>query len=158
MPESQDLGGTQEAPAKKKGGRKAGMTEKQRRFAQEYVLDMNATQAAKRAGFSEKTSEEIGRQLLQKTWVKAEIDRLMALKSKELDLSLTAILDELKLYAFARLPNSYAVDFTSDRIGALKELGKHFGLGKEPDGEGSNSRSQLVDVGTIRDIVGLIRK
>lgn len=45
------------------------LTDKQRRFVDEYLLDLNATQAAIRAGYSSKRASEIGYQLLQKTTV-----------------------------------------------------------------------------------------
>lgn len=49
------------------------LTAKQQRFVDEYLVDLNATQAAMRAGYSEKTAEQQGYQLLQKTSVAAEI-------------------------------------------------------------------------------------
>lgn len=45
----------------------ASLTPKQQRFVVEYLIDLNATQAAIRAGYSRKTAEDIGRQLLRKT-------------------------------------------------------------------------------------------
>jgi hypothetical protein len=52
---------------------KEGLTPKQERFVQEYLVDLNATQAAIRAGYSPKTAEQQGYQLLQKTSVSAAI-------------------------------------------------------------------------------------
>lgn len=52
------------------------LTSKQERFCQEYLIDLNATQAAIRAGFSAKTADKIGSQLLGKTRVQAKIDEL----------------------------------------------------------------------------------
>jgi len=49
------------------------LTLKQQRFADEYLCDLNATQAAIRAGYSSKTAEWIGPQLLGKTHVAAAI-------------------------------------------------------------------------------------
>ncbi len=46
------------------GGRK--LTPKQRRFVEEYLIDLNATQAAIRAGYSHKTARQIGEQNLSK--------------------------------------------------------------------------------------------
>ncbi|MCM7202718.1 terminase small subunit [Enterobacter hormaechei] len=46
-----------------------GLTAQQRRFVAEYLKDGNATQAAIRAGYSKKSAEQIGYQLLQKTSV-----------------------------------------------------------------------------------------
>lgn len=45
------------------------MTEKQKRFCEEYLIDLNATQAALRAGYSEKTAYSIGQRLLKKVEV-----------------------------------------------------------------------------------------
>lgn len=49
------------------------MNDKQRAFVREYLIDRNATQAAIRAGYSEKTAEQYGYQLLQKTSVRDAI-------------------------------------------------------------------------------------
>ena len=54
------------------------MTPKQERFVQEYLIDSNATAAAKRAGYSPKTAMEQGYQLLQKTSVKMAIQGMQA--------------------------------------------------------------------------------
>ena len=56
----------------------AKLTPKQKRFVAEYLVDLNATQAAIRAGYSEKRASEIGYQLLQKTTVQAAIQEAMA--------------------------------------------------------------------------------
>lgn len=50
------------------------MTSKQKRFADEYLIDCNATQAAIRAGYSEKTARSIGQENLTKPNIKAYID------------------------------------------------------------------------------------
>jgi len=48
---------------------KGKLNAKQARFVQEYLKDLNATQAAVRAGYSAKTADTIAGQLLRKTWV-----------------------------------------------------------------------------------------
>lgn len=50
------------------------LTDKQRRFCEEYVVDWNATQAAIRAGYSEKTAKETGCENLTKPNIKKHID------------------------------------------------------------------------------------
>lgn len=50
------------------------MTAKQRAFAQEYLIDLNATQAEFRAGYSERTAHSIGPRLLENVEVKREIE------------------------------------------------------------------------------------
>ena len=52
------------------------MNEKQKRFCEEYITDLNATQAAKRSGYSQNRSQEIGYQLLQKTEIQEYISEL----------------------------------------------------------------------------------
>lgn len=52
------------------------MTEKQKRFCEEYIVDCNATQAAIRAGYSEKTAYSIGQRLLKKVEVQDYIEEL----------------------------------------------------------------------------------
>lgn len=56
----------------------AGLTNKQQAFINEYLKTWNAAEAARRAGYSEKTAREIGRQNLAKLDIKAEIDRRIA--------------------------------------------------------------------------------
>lgn len=60
------------------------MTEKQKRFCDEYLIDLNATQAAIRAGYSKKTAKQIGQENLTKLDVKEYIEKRMAEKEKEL--------------------------------------------------------------------------
>jgi len=60
-----------------------GLTAKQQRFVDEYLIDLNATQAAIRAGYSEKTAQEIGSENLSKPMVAAAIaERQKALADK----------------------------------------------------------------------------
>lgn len=62
----------------------AKMTEKQQRFCDEYLIDLNATQAAKRAGYSEKTARVIAAENLSKPIIREYIDKRLAEKEKEL--------------------------------------------------------------------------
>lgn len=50
------------------------MNAKQRKFADEYLIDCNATQAAIRAGYSPKTAKQIGQRMLTNVDLKAYID------------------------------------------------------------------------------------
>lgn len=79
----------------------AKLTKKQERFVQEYLVDLNATAAAKRAGYSEKTAEQVGYQLLQKTLVAEAIrERREELQSR-LEITQETVLRELAKVAFA---------------------------------------------------------
>ena len=60
------------------------MTPKQKRFCDEYLIDLNATQAAIRAGYSKKTAQAIGTENLTKPLLKEYIENCMAEKESEL--------------------------------------------------------------------------
>lgn len=60
------------------------LTAKQKRFCDEYLIDLNATQAAIRAGYSEKTARQIGTENLSKPSVREYIDQRMAEKEAAL--------------------------------------------------------------------------
>ena len=60
------------------------LSDKQKRFCDEYLIDLNATQAAIRAGYSEKSARQIGTENLTKPSVKEYIESRMREKEKEL--------------------------------------------------------------------------
>ena len=60
------------------------MTARQRRFCQEYLIDLNATQAAIRAGYSKKNAQNIASENLAKPMIRKYIDAQMAKKDSEL--------------------------------------------------------------------------
>ena len=62
----------------------AEMTAKQKRFCDEYLIDLNATQAAIRAGYSEKSAYSIGEENLKKPEIRKYIEERMAEKEKGL--------------------------------------------------------------------------
>ena len=62
------------------------LTPKQAMFVKEYLLDLNATQAATRAGYSARTANEQGARLLANASVQAEIQKAMALRSERTDI------------------------------------------------------------------------
>lgn len=70
------------------------MTNKQKRFCDEYLIDMNATQSAIRAGYSPKTARFIGMENLTKPNIKAYIEKRM----KEKEDKLIATQDEVLRY------------------------------------------------------------
>ena len=78
----------------------AKLTAKQKKFVEEYLIDLNATQAAIRAGYSPETAEQIGYQQLQKTSVKNEIDKAMAERSRRTGINQDRVLRELAKIAF----------------------------------------------------------
>lgn len=79
----------------------ANLTEKQKRFVSEYLIDLNATQAAIRAGYSKKTADRIGAELLGKTWVAAAIREAIDRRQKRVEITQERVLQELAAIAFA---------------------------------------------------------
>jgi phage terminase small subunit len=76
------------------------LTPKQARFVDEYVIDLNATQAAIRAGYSKKTANEQGARLLAKVSLAAEIQTRCAQRSAKLAIKAERVLLELARIAF----------------------------------------------------------
>lgn len=77
------------------------LTAKQQRFVDEYLIDLNATQAAIRAGYSAKTAAQIGRQLLQKTSVADAIADGKAARSVRTLITADRVLQELAVIGFS---------------------------------------------------------
>ena len=78
----------------------AKLTEKQQRFVDEYLIDLNATQAAVRAGYSVKTAKEQGSQNLTKLNGQQAISEKMAERSKRTGVNQDRIVLELAKIAF----------------------------------------------------------
>lgn len=76
------------------------MTAKQERFVQEYLIDLNATQAAIRAGYSPKTAQEQGARLLSKVMVQTAISKAQAERSRRTGINQDRIIRELAKLAF----------------------------------------------------------
>lgn len=78
----------------------AGLTAKQQRFVEEYLVDLNATQAAIRAGYSQNTAQEIGAENLTKPLIRAAIDAAKAERSEETGITAARVLAEIARMAF----------------------------------------------------------
>ncbi|MBL4623359.1 MAG: terminase small subunit [Immundisolibacteraceae bacterium] len=72
------------------------LTAKQKMFCEEYLIDLNATQAAIRAGYSEKTAQQIGAQNLLKLVVAEFIAELKAKRSEEIRIDAAWVLKSAK--------------------------------------------------------------
>ena len=72
------------------------LTPKQQRFAEEYLIDLNATQAAIRAGYSENTAEVQGCRLLSKAKVREAVDVALKTRSERTELTQDWVLSELQ--------------------------------------------------------------
>jgi phage terminase small subunit len=79
------------------------LTEKQQRFIDEYLIDLNATQSAIRAGYSVKTANEQGARLLAKVSVQTEISKKMAERSRRTGVNQDRVVLELAKLAFVKM-------------------------------------------------------
>ena len=73
----------------------AKLTAKQERFCQEYLIDLNGTQAAIRAGYSEKTAEQQASRMLLNVKVQNRVSELKEVRNAQLDVDGTYVLKRL---------------------------------------------------------------
>ena len=85
------------------------MNARQRQFCEEYLIDLNATQAAIRAGYSEKYAHTNATKLLQITTIKEKIDEQMAARAKRTEITQDRVLRELAIIAFSNAADYAAV-------------------------------------------------
>ena len=81
----------------------AKLTEKQQRFVEEYLIDLNATQAAIRAGYSAKTADQQGSRMLANVKVQQAISVAMAERSKRTGINQDRVVLELARIAFVKM-------------------------------------------------------
>lgn len=77
------------------------LTPKQKRFVDEYLIDLNATQAAIRAGYSKNTAAEQGARLLINVNISEEIQKRRVELQNKLEITQEKVLQELAAIAFA---------------------------------------------------------
>ncbi|WGL99153.1 terminase small subunit [Arsenophonus sp. aPb] len=71
------------------------LTDKQEAFCREYLIDLNATQAAIRAGYSEKTAKDIACQNLAKLNIQKRIQELLNARNDRLEINADYVLERL---------------------------------------------------------------
>lgn len=92
------------------------LTPKQQRFVEEYLVDLNATQAAIRAGYSAKTARKIGHENLTKPDIATAIAEAKEVRSEKTGIDAAWLLSRLAEEAEADLSELY------DESGALKPV------------------------------------
>lgn len=107
------------------------LTPKQAAFVREYMIDLNATQAAIRAGYKEKTAYQTGAENLRKPQIQQAIQELHKAAEEKCAVTVEWILSEI-----SKIAQDEEVK-TADRLRALELLGKHLGLWekRQEDGE-----------------------
>lgn len=83
------------------------MTPKEARFVAEYLKDLNATQAAIRAGYSAKTANRIASRLLSKVDIAERVSEKQASQLEAADLTATRTLEEMRRLAFSNVRNLF---------------------------------------------------
>ncbi len=104
------------------------MTEKQKRFCDEYLTDLNATQAAIRAGYSKKTAYSIGEENLRKPELKEYIEKRMAEKESQLIADqdevmryLTSVMRREKMESVVVTLNTEKTSYVPDENGTMRK-------------------------------------
>lgn len=79
------------------------ITQKQKRFIDEYLTDLNARQAAIRAGYSVKTADQQASRLLSNAKVRDKIQELILAKAQKLEVAQSRCIDEILRIAFSNI-------------------------------------------------------
>lgn len=104
----------------------AKLTAKQERFCREYIIDLNATQAAIRAGYSKKTANRIASENLSKLDIQKKIQELQQERAERTEITQDKVLKELAGIGFA--PITKGKIRAADKTKALELLGRHLGI------------------------------
>lgn len=131
------------------------MTEKQKRFVEEYLIDLNATQAAIRAGYSVKNADKIGSELLGKTRVQQAVSEAIAERSRRTGVNQDRVVRELARIAFFNFsdivdPDTARIrkDATEDDLACIQSIKiKPNEFGTEREVRLFDKRAALVDLG-----------
>lgn len=116
------------------------LTAKQELFCKEYIIDLNATRAARAAGYSEKTAKEIGFENLTKLHIQEYIQELMKDREERIKITGDMVIQELAKIALIQESDFYNSDgsvkmpheLTDDQRSALKSYSvKSIKIGKD---------------------------
>lgn len=137
----------------------AKMTERQKRFIAEYLIDLNATQAAIRAGYSPKTAGSIGDENLKKPEINSAIAKEMAKRSKRTGVNQDRVVLELAKIAFVNASDVIDADTatvrdnaTADDTAAIQSI--KVKVFPTKDGEGVEREIKLGDKLKALELLG----
>lgn len=118
------------------------LTPKQAAFVREYLIDLNATQAAIRAGYSKKTARSVGHENLTKPDIEAAIRTALDERAQKASLTAQEVLDGLRREA------EYFDEGSSHsaRVAAWAHLGKHLGMFTDKVETSGRQRIEVVYV------------
>lgn len=100
------------------------LTAKQKAFIDEYLVDLNATQAAIRSGYSKKTARQIGEKNLSKPYIQAALEKRMKDRQKRTEITQDLVIAELAKIAFANGADYARVVERKRRIPVLDDDGE----------------------------------
>ena len=101
----------------------AKLTDKQDAFCREYIVDLNATQAAIRAGYSEKTATKIASENLTKPDIQAVISQLVDARNKRVDINADWVLISAKRVFDRCMQDEAVTDRNGDPVMCKTEAG-----------------------------------
>lgn len=105
------------------------MSEKQKAFSDYFIETLNETEAAKRAGYSEKTARSIGSENLTKPYIKEYIDLRLAQMEEKRVASASEVLEYLTRVMRGEEKDQFDMDASlQDRTKAAELLGKRYRL------------------------------
>lgn len=100
----------------------AKLNARQQRFVEEYLIDLNATQAAIRAGYKKtEYTDTNANKLLENTRIREAIDKAMAERSKRTGINQDRVIQELARIAFVNPQNVINAEDGSVRDGATED-------------------------------------
>ncbi len=116
------------------------LTPKQTRFVQEFLIDLNATQAAIRAGYSKKTARQVASENLSKPDIQRAIEEAQQTRAERTELTQDGVVQGLlKEAEFTGEGSSPAA-----RVSAWAHLGRHLGMFKDKISVGGNLTVEVV--------------
>lgn len=128
------------------------LTAKQRAFVREYLLDLNATKAAIRAGYSEKTAHSQGPRLLENVGIAAAIEEAKAQRSERTQIDADWLLKRLADEAVADIADLY------DENGGLKPVDQWPMIWRQGLVSGIEVEELFEGRGEDREHIGRVRK
>ena len=98
-----------------------GLTDKQEKFCQEYLIDLNGTQAAIRAGYSEKTANEQATRLLANVSIIHRLSELRKPLAEKVGITQEMVLNELAKVGFANLKDYLSDDLDVKNLSNIED-------------------------------------
>lgn len=131
------------------------MNQKQERFVEEYLIDLNGTQAAIRAGYSPKTANEQASRMLANVNIRARIEKAMAERSRRTGINQDRVLMELAKIGFVNIsdvvdPETAKVlpDAKEEDLACIQSIKvKPTEWGTEREVKMYDKKAALVDIG-----------